>query len=113
MKRRPHAHACAVAFVLLLGGMHTARAAAPNASWQLMARHGECSDAGVLRRKVPELGDISDPQAVVKRLRELGHAVSSEALPGTVGQAVAVRAPSLGLDLVFATRELCARLPGP
>ena len=81
--------------------------------WLLMARSGECVEASALLRNVPDLGDVGDPNEFVQQMRGRGHAVTVEELPGTSGQAVAVKVPALDLDLVFATPELCARLPGP
>ncbi len=82
-------------------------------AWRLMARHGECSELDVLRVKVTDLAEITDPQAFVQRMRERGHAASAEIFPGTEGRAVAVKVPALELDLVFATRALCQQTAGP
>jgi len=77
--------------------------------WQLMARHGECDDLGVLRSEISDLADVEDPEAFVAQMRVRGHDASAEAFPGTDGQAVAVKVPALNVDLVFATRAWCAR----
>jgi membrane-bound lytic murein transglycosylase B len=77
--------------------------------WQLMARHGECDDLDVLRREIPDLAVVENPEAFVVQMRDRGHDASAEVFPGTDGQAVAVKVPALNVDLVFATRALCAR----
>ena len=29
--------------------------------WLLMSRHGDCVEIGMLKRKIPDLGEINDP----------------------------------------------------
>ena len=87
-------------------------AAAAAAQWQLMTRHGECDGLDVLRSEIPDLGEISDPDAFIRQMRDRGHDTSAEVVPGTDGQTVVVKVPALKLDLVFATRTVCARTGG-
>jgi hypothetical protein len=83
-------------------------------AWQLMARHGECAEIGTaLRRKVPDIGNVGDPQAFLALMRSKGHAVSSEAMPGLDGRVVSVNVPALELSLLFATREFCKQAKPP
>ena len=89
--------------------IHAAVATVVSGPWQLMARHGECSDLSLLQRKIPDLAAVGEPQGFVQQMRDKGHAASADVFPGTQGKAVAVKVPALDLDLVFATRELCAR----
>jgi len=77
--------------------------------WLLMARHGECMEIERLKRKVPELADIGDPYSFVNLMRQKGHTVTSNEVPGTEGKAVEVKVPEKELSLVFATRELCLK----
>ena len=80
--------------------------------WRLMARHGACDELDALRLKVPDLADVGDPQAFARQMRDRGRDASAEVFPGTEGRAVSVKVPSLELDLVFATRDLCAKTSG-
>lgn len=75
--------------------------------WFLMGRHGECADVASLRRKVPELGAIRDPDGFVALMRQQGVEVSVVAIPLPRGQARELRVPARELGLVFVTAELC------
>ena len=75
--------------------------------WLLMARHGECTAIEALKRKVPELGDVNDPDSFVKLMRQGGHTTTAAEVPGSGGRAVEVKVPDRGLSLIFARRELC------
>jgi hypothetical protein len=92
--------------VLLLSGQ-CAHAAD---TWVLMGRHGECVPVRSLERKVPDIGDIADPDAFIRHMRGKGLAVTSTAMPVQRGAAVEVRVPGKELALVFATRELCSEI---
>ena len=89
--------------------INAAVSAVVSGPWQLMARHGECSDLSLLQRKIPDLAAVGEPEGFIQQMRDKGHAASADVFPGTQGRAVAVKVPALDLDLVFATRELCAR----
>jgi hypothetical protein len=75
--------------------------------WFLFGRHGGCSEIASLRRKLPDLPDVRDPQAFLqfletKRLRftTQAHAVSS-------GKVLEVHVPEAELSLLFATEQYC------
>ncbi len=75
--------------------------------WLLMARHGECAPIESLKRKVPDLANVSDPYSFVKLMRQNGHAATAAEVPETGGRAVEVKVPERGLSLIFARRQLC------
>lgn len=75
--------------------------------WFLMARHGECVEIDKIKRKVPDLGAISDPYTFVKLMQQKGYTVSSAEISETKGKAIEVKVPEKELFLVFVTPELC------
>ena len=97
----------AIAATLLAG--FAATAAAADARWMLMARHGECTEIASLKRRIPDLGEIADPASFVARMRRDGLQVISEPLADTGGKAVQVKVPEKNLSLVFVMQELCTR----
>lgn len=76
--------------------------------WFLMARHGECAKIESLRRKVPDLGTITDPQSFAAHMRKSGHDTTIAPQPLPKGSAFEVIVPAKELYLVFVTRELCS-----
>lgn len=81
---------------------------APSAErWLLMGRHGECAPIATLRRKVPDLGEVNDPQAFAAFMRNKGFEVTAtqQALPK--GKYWELVVPAKELSLVFVTPELC------
>jgi hypothetical protein len=90
----------------LLGFVMLAVASAET-QWLLMSRDGECVEIGSLKRKIPDLGDISDPYSFVKLMRQKGYEVSSNEISGANGKAVEVKVPERGLFLVFVVPEMC------
>lgn len=76
--------------------------------WMLMARHGECAEVASLKRKVPDLGDIRDPDAFAAHMRRKGYEVTSTKHPAPKGKAQEVKIPAAELYLVFVTPELCS-----
>jgi len=80
--------------------------------WFLMARHGECAKIESLKRKVPELGSVNDPQAFVALMRKNGHQVTSREMPVPAGKVYEVTVPGKELFLVFATAEVCTASGG-
>ncbi len=44
--------------------------------WLLMSRHGECVGVQSLKRNVPDLGEIRDPSAFAKLMRDKGYQVT-------------------------------------
>jgi hypothetical protein len=79
--------------------------------WFLMSRHGGCADVGVLKRKVPDLGKIGDPDAFASFMRQKGYEVTSSPLSVPKGRAQKVSVPKKGLFLIFVTAELCRSAP--
>jgi hypothetical protein len=75
--------------------------------WFLMSRHGDCAEVGVLKRKVPDLGEISDPDAFARFMRQKGYEVTSSRLSVPRGKAQKVDVPHEHLFLVFVTAEMC------
>jgi len=75
--------------------------------WFLMARQGECAEIGVLKRKVPDLGDVSDPEAFVSLMRRKGYEVTSTRIAVPKGMAREVKVPQKELSLIFVTPEMC------
>jgi len=75
--------------------------------WFLMSRHGDCAEVGVLKRKVPDLGEISDPEAFASFMRQKGYEVTSSRLSVPKGKAQEVKVPQKDLFLIFVTAELC------
>jgi len=76
--------------------------------WLLMSRHGECAEVGVLKRKVPDLGDVRDPDAFVRFMREKGYEVTVTRVSVPGGKAQEVKVPQKELFLTFVTPEMCS-----
>jgi len=77
--------------------------------WMLMSRHGGCTEIESLKRKIPDLGDVSDPYSFMKLMRQRGHQVSSNEISEAGGKAVEVRVPEKELFLIFVAPEFCER----
>lgn len=75
--------------------------------WFLMSRHGECAQVGVLKRKVPDLGEIGDPGAFAELMRRKGYEVTSTRVSVHKRAAWEVKVPQLELFLLFVTSEMC------
>ncbi len=75
--------------------------------WFLMQRHGDCSEVGVLKRKIPDLGEVSDPHAFAELMRQKGYEVTSTRVPVPKGRAQEVTVPEKDLFLIFVTPEMC------
>ena len=88
-------------FVLALPGAEAAE------RWFLMSRHGDCVEVGALKRKVPDLGDIGDPEAFAGLMRRKGYEVTSTRIPVPRGKAREVKVPQRELSLIFVTAEVC------
>ena len=76
--------------------------------WMLMARHGECAEVASLKRKVPDLGDIRDPDAFAAHMRKKGYEVTSTRHATPKGKAQEVKVPATELFLLFVTLEVCS-----
>ncbi len=75
--------------------------------WFLMSRHGDCAEVGVLKRKVPDLDEVSDPDAFVSFMRQKGYEVTSTQVAVPRGKAQEVKVPQKELFLIFVTPEMC------
>jgi hypothetical protein len=75
--------------------------------WFLMSRHGECVDIASLKRKVPDLGLVQDPDAFIKLMRDKGHRVTMHEPSVPTGRFVEITVPDRELALVFVTTALC------
>jgi len=76
--------------------------------WFLMSRHGDCAEVGVLKRKVPDLGDVSDPDTFATFMRQKGYEVTSTRVSVPKGKAQEIKVPQQGLFLIFVTSEMCS-----
>jgi len=75
--------------------------------WFLMSRHGGCAEVGVLKRKIPDLGEVSDPDAFVRFMRQKGYEVTSTRVSVPRGKAQEVKVPQKELFLIFVTSDMC------
>ena len=76
--------------------------------WFLLARHGECAKVELLKRKIPDLGGISDPREFAALMRKKGYKVTITQNPLPKGKAYEVLVPDKELSLMFVTKELCS-----
>lgn len=82
-------------------------AASAASEWFLLSRHGGCADIEILKRKVPDLGDVKDPYAFIKLMRDKGHQVKVDETSMPNGKVVEVAVPERELSLIFVTAEVC------
>ena len=75
--------------------------------WFLMFRHGECAEIQSLKRKVPDLGDVRDPSAFIKLMREKEYQVTVSEITTPRGKVVEVKVPEQELSLMFVTSDVC------
>jgi hypothetical protein len=75
--------------------------------WFLMSRHGECAKVGSLKRKVPDMGEINDPDSFAGLMRKKGYEVTSTRVAVPKGNAREVKVPKAELFLLFVTPEMC------
>jgi hypothetical protein len=80
---------------------------APPQKWFLMERYGECMEVQVLRRRVPDLGDIADPRSFANFMRSKGYAVTTAEVAN--GRAAEVNVPERRLSLLFVTTDFCRK----
>ena len=73
-----------------------------------MARHGECAKVESLKRKVPDLGAVTDPQSFAALMRKKGYATAITQQAVSKGAAFEVIVPAKELSLVFVTADLCS-----
>jgi hypothetical protein len=75
--------------------------------WFLMSRHGECAEVKSLQRKIPDIGNIEDPQSFTMFMEGKGHKVIANELKEARGQAFQVGVPEKGLSLMFVKGSMC------
>jgi hypothetical protein len=103
MKRTP----TALMLLLSLAAVPTTAGANNSENWYLMSRHGECAEIRSLQRKIPDIGNIKDPQAFSEFMQAKGHKVFSSAMPDAQGKVLLVNVPEKGLSLIFVKGSLC------
>jgi hypothetical protein len=94
---------CSVALSLFVGRSFALAAS----EWLLMSRHGGCAEVQSLKRKFPDLGEICDPSAFAKLMREKGYQVAMNEVLMPKGKAVEVKVPERELFLMFVISEVC------
>ena len=104
-----------MSFLSMLTILSSTVSADDHEKWFLMSRHGECADIGVLQRKIPDLGEIEDPQAFIQFMNEKGHEVIVEDVYASEreelkGVAFDVRVPAEELSLMFVKSILCKEI---
>jgi len=72
-----------------------------------MSRHGECAEIRSLQRKIPDIGNIEDPQSFILFMEGKGHQVISNELKELQGKALQVSVPEKELSLMFVKGSLC------
>lgn len=92
--------------LLLLPAISTASANDPE-KWFLMSRHGECAEIRSLQRKIPDIGNIEDPQSFTMFMKGKGHKVIFNELKELHGKAFQVSIPEKGLSLMFVKGSIC------
>jgi hypothetical protein len=96
-----------VTAVLLASSIGLLHAQPTGSQWLLMSREGDCSEIQVLKRKIPDLGDVRDPDSFVKLMRAKGLQVTSNEISGPKGKAVEVKVPEKELFLLFVPAASC------
>ena len=92
---------------LVCAGLAVSTALQAAERWLLMSRHGECAPIQVLERKVPALGEVSDPEAFVRSMRQRGYEATLNRFSVPRGKAYEIKVPEKGLFLIFVTSEMC------
>lgn len=86
----------------------TPRASFAAEPWALAAREGGCFPIATLKRKLPDLPAVQDPQAFADYVRSKGWSYTQTPHRLGSGRGVEFTVPSQGLALMFVTSELCA-----
>ena len=76
--------------------------------WLFFGRHGGCFDIDTLKRRLPDLPRLTDPETFVRYVQSKGLQFTRQAHPVPQGKAVEVVVPDRELSLVFVTAELCS-----
>ena len=99
--------------LLLVSTALTFTASANNSEkWLLTSRHGECIEIRSLQRKIPDIGNIEDPQSFIVFMKGKGLKVIAKDLYASErkelhGNAFQVSIPEKGLSLMFVKESMC------
>jgi hypothetical protein len=104
-----------IVFILLLlvSTALTSTASSNNSEkWFLISRHGECVEIKSLQRKIPDIGNIEDPQSFIMFMERKGHKVIAKDLYASErkelhGIAFQVSIPEKELSLMFVKGSMC------
>ena len=96
-----------ISILLLPGALISIANTSNSEKWFLMSRHGECVEVRSLQRKIPDIGNIEDPQSFTMFMEEKGHKVIAIELQETQGHAFQVAIPEKGLSLMFVKGSMC------
>ncbi len=91
-------------FMFISTALLSIASASNSQKWFLMARHGECITISSLKRKIPDIGNIEDPQSLIVFMEGKGHKVMSKKLQPKV---VTVSIPDKELSLIFVKSSMC------
>jgi hypothetical protein len=81
--------------------------------WLLAGREGECGPTSILGKKGPEFENIQSPYQLVEKLRAAGHQAEMKEFKAGTRPSVEVRAPSVGLAVMFVKKEFCDKVAPP
>ena len=59
-----------ISLLLLPSALLSTASASSSEKWFLMSRHGECVEVRSLQRKIPDIGNIEDPQSFTMFMEE-------------------------------------------
>jgi hypothetical protein len=88
-------------------GLMTPASTQATERWFLMSRHGDCVEVATLKRKIPDFGEINDPNAFAVFMRQQGYTVTSTRVSVPKGKAQEIKVPEKDLFLMFVTSEMC------
>jgi hypothetical protein len=101
------AAACAAARIAVALTVGLAGPATGADQWFLLGRHGGCFDIETLKRRLPDLPGLTDPDAFIRFVQSKGLQFTRQTHPVPSGKAVEIVVPDRELSLVFVTAELC------
>lgn len=101
-----------VLLLIILLSMATLLSANPrdDQQWYLMARHGECMEINSLVRKLPDIGGVDTPDAVIAFMQSKGYKFIVGKPKELKGEVVFVNSPEKGLDLIFVMQSICKKI---
>jgi len=75
--------------------------------WMLMSRHGECAELESLKRKLPNMPNISEMSSLIDFFKSEGYSVESKLFPNTKNGAYQIDVPDLSLNLMLVRESFC------